>query len=137
MSSGRQHYGSNGCPEKGFVAVWQQAMENYNSARPWAGVAGPGGGVLATIKRIGGEAAEMDTCDAVLPHKWVTHHGVVDLLNLCPESVGDIADEATEKWLWVCEAKGNPNLAHLDKGCFFDPLFELLHCKNTKDWGGS
>ena len=98
---------------------------------------GPGGACLATLRRIGWDVAKMSTTEGVVPHKWVTHHGVVDLLDLCPKSVGDLIDEATQRWLWSCEAKHNPNLGYLEKGCFFDPLFELLHYKNKAEWGGA
>ena len=54
------------------IVYYCYAVECFNTKRPWAGVYGPGGGVLATTHRVGREPVKMETCDAVIPHKPVT-----------------------------------------------------------------
>ena len=61
----------------------------------------------------------MESLKQAYPTKIRTHKGAMDLVEFCPKSLGDLDNEATEKWLWakklsvdkfkargVCEAPG-------------------------------
>ena len=56
-------------------------------------------------------------------------------MQLCPKSVGDLMDEATEAWLWRLEAKINPNLKGISGGVQMEPIWDLVNRKSAPEWG--
>ena len=124
-------------PRGRFVAVWHAACMGVKEGKgsPWSKVRGPGGAVLATMKRIGWEPVAMEFLAQDYPTKIMTHRGPVDLLEFCPKSLGDLVDEATQAWLWKREAQINPKWEQLKHGACIEPLVALVKAKDSYEWG--
>jgi hypothetical protein len=95
-------------------AIGKQA----GSARPWSTVRGPGGAVVATLRRLEWKPEG--------PSVWITDRGeLINLEVVSPRSLKGIVDDATERFLakeWARET-GDPTLA---AGVWIKPVLKAM-----------
>ena len=115
---------------RGFTKAMSEV---FKAKHPWRHVKGPAGAVCATLRRIGWKPLNAPL-GAETVVKWHTHRGIIDVSKVCPKSVGDLVDEATELNLWRQEALLNPKKDYLGaKGAFMEPITKLLR-QDGPDW---
>ena len=95
-----------------------QAVQQQRS-HPWASVVGPGGAVVATLRRIGWQA----TSAAM----WTTHDGtVLDLADdISPRSLQSLIAKAVERWQYQQVAQ-HEGLEHLRHGIHIGPIKKVI-----------
>eukprot|EP00973_Karenia_brevis_P082168 11391421-Karenia_brevis.AAC.1 len=93
----------------------------------WSNIWGPASAVVATKARIG--------WTVIGPTQWHTHRGEIDITEACPRAVAQLADEATEKWLWQNVVTADPSVASISPTPLLDPLVQLVRPgTSSRDW---
>ena len=94
-------------PRLWTVRAFSDAYIRLSEAKqPWRHVTGPASATIATMFRIGWSAK--CTNGVRSPKEWITPFGEIDILKMCPLSVGELVDRSTELWLWRMEASKRP-----------------------------
>ena len=93
--------------------------------RPWSMVRGPASAVAATVQRLGWHMASA--------HEWVTHRGLVNVLDTAPRAVEWLVREAVERWQWRQVCEHDSRLSTAEPSPIVTPLVTLV----TKETGSA
>ncbi len=93
---------------------------------PWSVVRGPASALVATLSTIGWK------CNNAF--QWLTHRGVINVVETPPRAVQQLAKEAVERWQWLQVQRSEPALVDIGPTAVIEPLVKLLHGKMA--WAG-